>query len=484
MLTTRLGVVTLTGMAFGDVPVRVIDEPTTARSRVIAGAVVVLAPLVLLALLRLRPALDARWQNHPAHFWLVLAAALIAMSLGYAVTVAARRRRDARLFLVSMAFLCGAGFLALHALATPGVLVGPNAGFELATPIGLLLGGVFVAASALDLSSSTSRWVTARSRLILGTLFALMVLWAAVSLAEVPPLNDALQQEALDGWHVGLGAVGVLGYAAGALGYLRLYRRRRARFVLAVAVAFALLAEAMVVIAYAVNWQVSWWEWHVLMLAAFGVIAAAARQEWHEERFSPLYLEQTLAGAEEVSVLFADLQGYTSYSERTPPGEVARMLNTYFSRLIPLMQQHGGEVHQLIGDAIMVVFNKAGDQPDHALLASRAGLGLQRAASEIAEQEPEWPRFRVGVNSGEVAAGVVGADSGYRKHDVIGDTVNLAARLEGQAPVGEVVIGEGTYDRLPDGVVVERLPSFEVKGKTGEVTAYVLRELSPGTPGS
>lgn len=468
-------------MAFEERTVASEHGRDTDWRRVAAAITVVVAPLALLALLRVRPALDVRWQNHPAHFWLVLGAAGIAMALGYAVAIAARRRRDARLFLISLAFLSGAGFLGLHALATPGVLLGPNAGFELATPVGLLLGGVFVAASALDLSPSTSRRITARSRTILVALFVVMIIWAVVSLAEAPPLNDPLQQETLEGWQLALGAVGVLGYGAGAVGYLRLYRRRGARFVFAVALAFALLAEAMVVIALAANWRVSWWEWHVLMLAAFVVIAVAARQEWHEERFSALYLEQTLAGTGEVSILFADLEGYTRFSERTSADEVVRMLNTYFARLVPLMQELGGEVPKLIGDAIMVVFNKAGDQPDHALLAARAGLALQEAAGEVAAREPEWPRFRAGVNSGEVAAGVVGGERGYRKHDVIGDTVNLAARLESQAPVGEVVIGQGTYDRLPQGVAVEPLPQFQVKGKRDAVTAYILKALPATT---
>ena len=75
--------------------------------------------------------------------------------------------------------------------------------------------------------------------------------------------------------------------------------------------AFALLAEAMVVIAWARNWQVSWWEWHLLMLGSFVVIAQVARTEWHEERFSALYLDETLAGAQDVSILLADLCGFT-----------------------------------------------------------------------------------------------------------------------------------------------------------------------------
>ncbi len=95
----------------------------------------------------------------------------------------------------------------------------------------------------------------------------------------------------------------------------------------------------------------------------------------------------------------------------------------------------------------------------------------------MAADHPEWPRFRVGVNSGEVLAGVIGAASGHRKHGLVGDTVNLAARLEGYAAVGEVVVGEGTYDRLPAGSLVERLPPLQVKGKEKPVAAYTVRSL-------
>ncbi|MEX0658285.1 MAG: adenylate/guanylate cyclase domain-containing protein [Egibacteraceae bacterium] len=459
-------------------PVADTNETQTRRKTfgVAVVVVAVLAPLALLAVLRLRPALDGLWQNHPAHFWLVLAAAVIATALGSTVTAASRRRRDARLFMVSMAFIAAAGGLGLHALATPGVLLGPNAGFELATPVGLVVGGVFAALSAIELSPTTAQRIMARSRLIMTALFALIVVWAVLSVAQLPPLADAVARETLGGWQLAFAVVGVLGYTAGAWGYLRLYQRRGTPIVLAFAVAFALLAAALVVLTAAVNWRLSWWEWHVLMLAAFGLIAGAARQEWHEERFSALYLQHTLDGTSEASILFADLQGFTPYSERTEPQEVQAMLNVYFARLIPLMQQHGGAVHQLIGDAIMVVFNKHGGQPDHARLAAGAALAFQEVATEVAAANPDWPRFRVGVNSGAVAAGVVG-ERGHRKHDFIGDTVNLAARLESQAPVGGVLIGEGTRASLPEGVVVEALPPLQIKGKAEPVTAYVLHHL-------
>jgi adenylate cyclase len=449
-------------------------RPGLSTAAILGGIAAVILPLIVLAALRLQPQLDLFWRNRPAHFWIVLVAAAIAFALGYAVMEASRRRRDARLYLISLAFLAGAGFLGLHALATPGVLVGPNAGFEIATPVGLVLGGVFVALSTVDLSAETSNRIMDSSRGITAALIGVMVVWAVVSLAEIPPLDDPVPEETLDGWQLTFAALGVIGYGGGALGYLRLYRQRRQPLVYVVAVAFGVLAVTMVVIAFAAAWRISWWQWHVLMLIAFALIAVSARQEWHQERFSALYLEETLQGAKEVSILFADLAGFTSFSEREGAEATKRMLDTYFARLIPLMEEAGGHVHQLIGDAVMVVFNELGDQPDHAVLASRAALAFQEAASEIAAEHDGWPRFRVGLNSGEVVAGVIG-DHGHRKHDVIGDTVNLAARLESQAPVGEVVIGEGTYEGLPEGTLVEPLAAMKVKGKASPVHAYVLR---------
>ncbi|HEY3184804.1 MAG TPA: adenylate/guanylate cyclase domain-containing protein [Gaiellaceae bacterium] len=441
---------------------------------VVAGAVAV--PLLVLVLLVTRPGTDETWENHPAHFWLVLAAAALSVALGYAVSAAARRRRDARLFLASLAFIAAAAFLGLHALTTPGVLLEKNAGFELATPIGLAVAAVFAAASAWEYTTEASAAVMRHANALLAALTLLAAGWGAVSLAEVAPLDHPVVGEQLDGWQVGLAVTGLVLYGLAALGYARLYRRRRSGVLLAVATSFTLLAEAMLVIVWARNWKLSWWEWHLLMLAAFAAIALAARHEWHEERFSALYLDQTLAGARDVSILFADLQGYTSFAEKTPPAQVARVLAEYWDRLIPLLEDAGGEVHQVIGDAVMVIFNKQNDLPEHPVAAARAALLFQAAAREVADAHPDRPRFRVGLNSGEVVAGVIGA-RGHRKHGVVGDTVNLAARLESRAPVGEVVVGAETARRLPPGTMLERLADLDLKGKSEPVEAYVLRAL-------
>jgi adenylate cyclase len=140
-------------------------------------------------------------------------------------------------------------------------------------------------------------------------------------------------------------------------------------------------------------------------------------------------------------VLFAGLQGFTSVSERSDTPDVSAMLNEYFGASVAMSANgYGGVVDKLIGDAIMVTYNTRGDQPDHALRVVGAGLALQRETGSVG-CHPEWPRFRVGVNSGEVMVGPIGA-GGRRGFTVIGDTVNLASRLEGnKAPVEACGVG-------------------------------------------
>ena len=133
--------------------------------------------------------------------------------------------------------------------------------------------------------------------------------------------------------------------------------------------------------------------------------------------------------------------------------------------------------HREVYNTDMVIFNQNGDQPEHATAAARTALAFQAAATEVAADHPDWPRFRAGVNSGEVLAGLVGGASGHRKHGVVGDTVNLAARLESVAPVGKVVVGAETAAALPPGAVLERLPPLELKGKGELVQAFVLHKL-------
>ena len=191
------------------------------------------------------------------------------------------------------------GFLALHALATPGVVLHePNAGFVIATPIGLLLASGFAAASALTLDERTTARLRAWQGRIRLLVAVVLVLWAVVSLSGLSPLDRAPEEERSPGSDPPPRR-GVLAYAFAALRYLAIYRRRRQLLPLAVAVAFVLLAEALIAVAFGRAWHASWWEWHVLMAIAFGAILLAVRSEYRRERslpeaFGGLYTERTL----------------------------------------------------------------------------------------------------------------------------------------------------------------------------------------------
>jgi len=514
-------------------------------------------PLAGLGLLLVAPDADVHWEDHPAHFWLVVVVAGVSVVLGLLASEAARRLEDARLFLlVSMTFLASAGFLGLHALATPGVLLnGKNTGFVIATPVGLLVAGAFAAASALDLAPETAAALMRRRTLIRNALIAALAVWAAVSLAAVPPLDKPLPPEEANGRLYALALAAVVLYGFAALRYLRLYRDRPARMLLSIFASFVLLAEAMVAIALSRNWHASWWEWHLLMAAAFGLVAVTARDEYRSRRslggvFSDLYLQETIdrvdsrygralhrlvdssasldevrdgenlsteeaellgraageirqldelfspylspqlaarlrtdpntaaLGGEqrEVSVLFADLEGFTAFSERTEPARVIEMLNDYWALAVPAVAEEGGMVERFAGDAVMVVFNGAQDQPDHALRAARAALGLQHATEALAAERPDWPRFRAGVNTGPAVIGNVGSRE-QRSFTAIGDTTNLAARLQAAGRPGQVVIGGATLEALGDVAIVESLGRLDLKGKRQPVEAFLLLQL-------
>jgi class 3 adenylate cyclase len=434
-----------------------------------------LLPLGGLALLLAVPAADLLWEHHPAHFWLVLASAAVAAVLAYTTGAAAVLRGDARVLAVSLAFLSSAGFLGLHALATPGVLLdSPNPGFVVATPVGIAIGSLLAAWSTVDLSGEQAVRAVHRGKQVRLLLLLAMAAWVVLSLGRIPPLDGS--PERLEGLPGLLAVPAVLLYAYAAVRYLQLWWQRRSPMLLAMMSAFVLLAEALVAIAFARNWHLSWWEWHLLLLAAFALVAAGARLSWREERFADLYLDETGAGSRVMSVLFADLQGFTTWSENHRPDEVTAMLNEYFAAAVPaVVSPHGGDVDRIIGDALMVTFNKRGDQPDHAQRAAGAALALQDATGSVAEDHPGWPRFRVGVNTGPVTVSVLGTGGG-RTHTVIGDTVNTASRIEGKAPAGGVAIGPGTKDELPRARTTPLGP-LELKGKAEPVEAHLLLGL-------
>jgi adenylate cyclase len=446
--------------------------------RLVAPLSILAIPLAGLFLLLGVPSLDATWEHQPAHFWLVLAAAGLSFLLGLLMAEAAGRRGDARVLLVALAFLSSSGFLALHALATPGqLLAGKNAGFQIASAIGLFVGSIFAAASALPLKPEAAASIVRGRPLLLASLAALLGAWAILALGTLPPLDEPITPESARDPLLLLWVLGVLFYGYAAYRYGRLCTVRRSPVALAVVAGWILLAEAMLAVAIARNWHVSWWEWHLLMLLAFALVARNVWAEWKREGaaeiFADLYEERTLGHREDVSILFADLQGYTAFAERSTPDVVRAMMNDYFVTIAPVVEAEEGELVQTVGDQVFAVFRK----PGHEQRAARAGLRLQEVTASLAARHPDWPRFRVGVNSGEAHIGLVKAPRA-RYFSPTGDVVNTASRLEGQARAGEVVISGNTRRALGEQVSVDDLGELPVKGKERPVQAFVLRALA------
>jgi len=176
----------------------------------------------------------------------------------------------------------------------------------------------------------------------------------------------------------------------------------------------------------------------------------------------------------EISVLFADIRGFTSIAESLPPEQVVNLVNTYDDPLARVVFERGGFLDKFTGDGIMALFGVPLPQPDHAERAVRAGLEMQAVAQQVSAQrgEVEWPiRYGIGVTSGEAVVGNIGGEE-RMDFTAIGDVVNLAARLEGRAQPGEVLISEYTYELVKDVVEAERLPPIKVKGKKEPVVVY------------
>jgi class 3 adenylate cyclase/tetratricopeptide (TPR) repeat protein len=165
-----------------------------------------------------------------------------------------------------------------------------------------------------------------------------------------------------------------------------------------------------------------------------------------------------------VTVLFCDVTGSTALGERLDPEALRTVMADYFAVARAAVERHGGTVEKFIGDAVMAVFGVPTVREDDALRAVRAAVELRDAAGLD---------VRIGVNTGEVVTGT-------GETLVTGDAVNVAARLEQAAGVGEVLVGESTYQLVRDAVDAELVPPVEAKGKSEPLTAYRLRSLTGG----
>jgi class 3 adenylate cyclase len=176
--------------------------------------------------------------------------------------------------------------------------------------------------------------------------------------------------------------------------------------------------------------------------------------------------------------LFADVRGFTTYSEQAPPEEVVSLLNEYFSLATEVIFSREGTLDKFLGDAVMAFFNAPEQQPDHVFRAVDAALALQNAIAERnVRVGGEGLTFGIGVHLGEAVVGNIGT-SRAMNYTTIGDTVNVAKRLQERALPGQVLITAEVYERLGDRVQVELVGEMAIKGRQRPVKVYHLVELA------
>jgi adenylate cyclase len=198
---------------------------------------------------------------------------------------------------------------------------------------------------------------------------------------------------------------------------------------------------------------------------------------------SPEVLDMILANPEEswlkgtrsdATVLFTDVRGFTAYSEQREPEEVVENLNEYFRIVTKFILQYGGYVDKFIGDAVLGVFCLPIARADHAERAVRAAVSMQRELQQADSSRNQlFSKIGIGINSGVLVSGNLGSQVKI-EYSVIGDSVNVASRLNALAGPGDIVMSRSTYQLAKDIALVKALPSQKVKGKSEPVEVFQL----------
>lgn len=213
---------------------------------------------------------------------------------------------------------------------------------------------------------------------------------------------------------------------------------------------------------------------------------AARIQATFSKYVSPMVVQQLVAHPElvrlggerrELSLLFCDLAGFTTMSERLTPENVARVINLYLSEMTRVIMATGGTVDKFIGDAVMAFWGAPLDDPDHARHAVQAAIEMQQAMANLAPQLAELGAgkvaLRIGIHSGPAVVGNMGSDERF-DYTALGDTVNLASRLEGvnKAYGTGILLSATTANALGGGVPLREIDRVRVKGKDQPVDIY------------
>jgi len=173
------------------------------------------------------------------------------------------------------------------------------------------------------------------------------------------------------------------------------------------------------------------------------------------------------------TILFCDIVGFTSLSERIRPMHTIMILNRFFSHMTDIIFKHGGTLDKFIGDGLMAVFGAPIERKDDAQRAVLTALEMRNQLNNMMDKTPESRRFkiRIGINSGRVVAGNIGSTKRI-EYSVIGDVVNTASRLESIAAPNKIFIGENTYLLAKEKFKINKVGAKRLRGKSADIMVY------------
>ena len=187
----------------------------------------------------------------------------------------------------------------------------------------------------------------------------------------------------------------------------------------------------------------------------------------------------------ELTILFSDIKSFTTHSSVLSPDEIQKLLNEYFGAMVEIVFKYQGTVDKFIGDGLMVFFGDPEPQPDHAVRCVRAAIEMQKKTRELKakwEAEGRFPlKIRIGINTGPVVVGNMGS-ARRLSYTVLGSNVNLAQRLESNAPVEGIMISERTYELVRNEVSTRKLEPVKVKGLEQPIAVWEVLVDEPEAP--
>lgn len=180
----------------------------------------------------------------------------------------------------------------------------------------------------------------------------------------------------------------------------------------------------------------------------------------------------------EATIIFIDIRGFTKLADQLDPEKATEIINTIFEPIVGLIDKYGGSINKFLGDGLMVIFGTPFSHEDDPERAARASLEIMKSIEEKGKinigNKLKSLTARIGINTGLCISGEIGSNS-RKEFTVIGDTVNLASRLQANATPGKILIGDKTFQRIKDNFTISPPRKLKVKGKRDLVTVYTLK---------